>query len=107
MVSGRLYLSRSPESNSSTERNGLMLHLLRLRPTPDDLKRMNGDGFKPHSTHVSRSWTAFLRESAPPESLDELNPKDPTRVEKRRRLLTEIYEIAEMEEEYLAPGPGT
>jgi len=84
-----------------------MLHLLRLRPTPDDLKRMNGDGFEPHSTHVFRSWTAFLRESAPPESLDELNPKDATRVEKRRRLLTEIYEIAEMEEEYLTPGPGT
>ncbi|KAK0803781.1 hypothetical protein LTR59_004568 [Friedmanniomyces endolithicus] len=96
---------KEPDHVRKHERNGLMLHLLRLRPTPDDLKRMNGDGFKPHSTHVSRSWTAFLRESAPPESLDELNPKDPTRVEKRRRLLTEIYEIAEMEEEYLAPGP--
>ncbi|KAK0328815.1 hypothetical protein LTR82_000748 [Friedmanniomyces endolithicus] len=88
-----------------TKRNGLMLHLLRLRPTPDDLKRMNGDGFEPHSTHVSRSWTAFLRESATPESLDELRPKDPARVEKRRRLLKEIYAIAEMEEDYLAPGP--
>ncbi|KAK1811651.1 hypothetical protein LTR12_013990 [Friedmanniomyces endolithicus] len=96
---------KEPDHVRKHERNGLMLHLLRLRPTPDDLKRMNGDGFEPHSTHVSRSWTAFLRESAPPESLDELNPKDPTRVEKRRRLLKEIYEIAEMEEEYLAPGP--
>ncbi|KAK0265123.1 hypothetical protein LTS16_016212 [Friedmanniomyces endolithicus] len=96
---------KEPDHVRKHERNGLMLHLLRLRPTPDDLKRMNGDGFEPHSTHVLRSWTAFLRESAPPESLDELNPKDATRVEKRRRLLMEIYEIAEMEEEYMTPGP--
>ncbi|KAK0798353.1 hypothetical protein LTR59_005799 [Friedmanniomyces endolithicus] len=96
---------KEPDHVRKHERNGLMLHLLRLRPTPDELKRMNGDGFEPHSTRVSRSWTAFLRESAPPESLDELNPKDPTRVEKRRRLLKEIYEIAETEEDYLAPGP--
>ncbi|TKA74279.1 hypothetical protein B0A55_06198 [Friedmanniomyces simplex] len=40
-----------------------------------------------------------------PDSLDEVPPKgDLVRVEKRRRLLKEIYEVAEWEEEYLNSG---
>ncbi|KAI7359553.1 hypothetical protein KC336_g22034, partial [Hortaea werneckii] len=87
-------------SNINVERNILLLHLLRLRPTPEQLKAWNKDTTEPSKTHRFRGWTAFLRELAPVDSLDDVSPTDKKMVQYRRKLFKELYDVAEMEQEW-------
>lgn len=85
---------------TGTERINLCLHLLRLRPTPAQLKEWNKDCVEPHPTHVNRGWTDFLRELAPPSTVDDSREPD-DKTEERKKLLAQVYELAEREEKYL------
>ncbi|RMZ18299.1 hypothetical protein D0862_00401 [Hortaea werneckii] len=89
-----------PDHVKKHERNILLLHLLRLRPTPEQLKAWNKDTTEPNKTHRFRGWTAFLRELAPVDSLDDVSPTDKKMVHYRRRLFKELYDVAEMEQEW-------
>lgn len=82
-----------------TERVSLCLHLLRLRPTPAKLKEWNNGSVEPHQTHVTKGWTEFLKELAPPSGFDEMREPD-GKNEERRKLLAQIYDIAKREEDY-------
>ena len=93
-------------SNKNVERNILLLHLLRLRPTPEQLKAWNKDTTEPSKTHRFRGWTAFLRELAPVDSLDDVSPTDKKMVHYRRKLFKELYDVAEMEQEWKEFGIG-
>lgn len=85
---------------TGTERINLCLHLLRLRPTPAQLKEWNKDCVEPHPTHVNRGWTDFLKELAPPSTVDDSREPD-DKTEERKKLLAQVYELAEREERYL------
>jgi hypothetical protein len=85
---------------TETERINLCLHLLRLRPTPAQLKEWNRDCVEPHKTHVNKGWTAFLRELAPPSTVDDSREPD-DKTEERQKLLAQVYDLAEREERYL------
>ncbi|KAI7715358.1 hypothetical protein KC322_g2948 [Hortaea werneckii] len=89
-----------PDHVKKHERNILLLHLLRLRPTPEQLKAWNKDTTEPNKTHRFRGWTAFLRELAPVDSLDDVSPTDKKMVHYRRHLFKELYDVAEMEQEW-------
>ncbi|KAI7514390.1 hypothetical protein KC347_g651 [Hortaea werneckii] len=89
-----------PDHVKKHERNILLLHLLRLRPTPEQLKAWNKDTTEPSKTHRFRGWTAFLRELAPVDSLDDVSPTDKKMVHYRRKLFKELYDVAEMEQEW-------
>ncbi|KAI7285244.1 hypothetical protein KC345_g1797 [Hortaea werneckii] len=89
-----------PDHVKKHERNILLLHLLRLRPTPEQLKAWNKDTTEPNKTHRFRGWTAFLRELAPVDSLDDVSPTDKKMVRYRRQLFKELYDVAEMEQEW-------
>ncbi|RMX70864.1 hypothetical protein D0869_16219, partial [Hortaea werneckii] len=89
-----------PDHVKKHERNILLLHLLRLRPTPEQLKAWNKDTTEPSKTHRFRGWTAFLRELAPVDSLDDVSPTDKKMVHYRRQLFKELYDVAEMEQEW-------
>ncbi|KAK5119963.1 hypothetical protein LTR85_007039 [Meristemomyces frigidus] len=89
-----------PDHVTRGPRNDLLLHLLRLRPSPKQLKTWNNEKCEPHPTHAKIGWTAFLRELAPVDSLDEIPPTTGERVGYRRRLLQDVYHVAEMEEDY-------
>lgn len=83
-----------------TERVNLCLHLLRLRPTPAQLKEWNSSSVKPHHTHMTKGWTEFLRELAPPSIFDEARELDGGKTEERKKLLAQIYDLAKQEEDY-------
>ncbi|KAI7382406.1 hypothetical protein KC332_g16610 [Hortaea werneckii] len=89
-----------PDHVKKHERNNLLLHLLRLRPTPEQLKAWNKDTTEPNKTHRFRGWTAFLRELAPVDSLDDVSPTDKKMIHYRRQLFKELYGVAEMEQEW-------
>lgn len=76
------------------------MHLLRLRPEADQLRVWNNDKSEPHPTHKNVGWTAFLRELAPIDSLDEITPTAENKVKTRRDMLADVYRIAEMEEDF-------
>jgi len=82
------------------ERIALCLHLLRLRPTPAQLKAWNKDCIPPHPTHVNKGWTEFLMEIAPPKIFAEARVPD-EKTEDRQRLLAQAYDLAQREERYL------
>lgn len=82
------------------------MHLLRLRPTPEDLKSWNNDMAEPNPTHVTRGWTAFLRELAPLDSVDAIDNGKPDKVKKRREYMKDLYDVAEMEEDFQTCGMG-
>lgn len=85
----------------------LCLHLLRLRPTPAQLEQWNRFDTAPSKTHQLRGWTAWLKELAGPEIFDDL-PREPChRTKYRRELMAQMYEVAEMEEDYLNDAIGT
>ncbi|KAK4548530.1 hypothetical protein LTR36_009440 [Oleoguttula mirabilis] len=93
-----------PDHVTRYPRSELLLFLLRLRPTPEKLKAWNMEKCEPHPTHVRQGWTAFLKELAPLDSLDEIAPTTGERIGQRRALLREVYTVAEMEEDYCAFG---
>jgi hypothetical protein len=84
---------------TETERINLCIHLLRLRPTPAQLKAWNKGCVEPHQTHVTRGWTEFLKELAPPSIFDEMREPD-DKTEERQKLLAQAYDLARREEEY-------
>ncbi|KAF2212035.1 hypothetical protein CERZMDRAFT_84978 [Cercospora zeae-maydis SCOH1-5] len=90
-----------PDHIKREERTGLCLHFLRLRPSPDQLKKWNRCDMEPSTTHIERGWTAWLRELAGHEVFDDLPKGSSHRIEHRRCLMDQMYAVAEMEEEYL------
>ena len=78
----------------------LCIHLLRLRPTPAQLKVWNEDKSEPHPTHVTKGWTAFLEELAGVSIFDDLQKEDKKKTESKRELLKEMYEVARLEESF-------
>lgn len=88
------------------ERTGLCLHLLRLRPSPDQLKKWNRYDTEPSKTHIERGWTAWLQELAGHEVFDDLPKGSSHRIEHRRSLMDQMYAVAEMEEDFLNGAIG-
>lgn len=88
----------------------LCLHILRLRPSPQELKAWNrdeADAKQPTKTHEQGYWTAFLKELAPPTILDDLSAGEPIeKIERKRKIMLKMYEIAEKEECYADEGCG-
>ena len=84
----------------------LCIHLLRLRPTPAQLKEWNEDKSEPHPTHAAEGWTAFLQELAGPSVFDDLQKEDKKKTESKKELLRELYEVAGKEEEFLKGERG-
>lgn len=78
----------------------LCIHLLRLRPTPAQLKIWNEDKSEPHPTHVTKGWTAFLEELAGVSIFDDLQKEDKKKTESKKELLKEMYHVAGMEESF-------
>jgi hypothetical protein len=48
---------------------------------------------------VTRGWTEFLKELAPPSIFDETREPD-DKTEERQKLLAQAYDLARREEEY-------
>lgn len=88
------------------ERMTLCIHLLRLRPTPAQLKEWNEDKSDPHPTHLLHGWTAFLEELAGTSVFDDLQKQDKRKTESKKELLRELYEVATMEEDFVNGGIG-
>lgn len=88
------------------ERMKLCLHLLRLRPSPEQLKAWNQDKTEPHIIHRTVGWTAFLQELAGVDIFDDLPKEDSKRTLQRQELLRQMYDVAKMEEEYQIGGIG-
>jgi hypothetical protein len=86
---------------TGTERIHLCLHLLRLRPTPAQLKQWNKDCVEPHKTHVTKGWTNFLKELAPPEIVFDEKREPDDKTEERQKLLAQAYDLAYREEQYV------
>ena len=82
----------------------LCIHLLRLRPTPEQLKLWNKGTAEPHPTHSFVGWTAFLEELLSPKDLDQVNElrNDSDKLRQRQSYLRDLYEVARMEEEFVA-----
>ncbi|CZT17899.1 uncharacterized protein RCC_03736 [Ramularia collo-cygni] len=88
-----------PDHIKREERMQLCLHLLRLRPTPQQLRAWNNNHTEDNKTHVRCGWTAFLKELAGPDVFDDLPKEAPNRVRLRQNLLAQMYEVAAMEEQ--------
>lgn len=88
------------------ERMKLCLHLLRLRPSPEQLKAWNQDKTEPHVIHRTVGWTAFLQDLAGVDIFDDLPKEDLKRTVQRQELLRQMYDVAKMEEEYQIGGIG-
>jgi hypothetical protein len=88
------------------ERVRLCVHLLRLRPSPEELNHWNNSDTEPNPTHVNEGWTAFLAELAGPEIFDELPKESPKRAEKRRDFMSQMYACAAMEEQFVIGARG-
>ena len=82
------------------ERMKLCLHLLRLRPSPAQLRAWNDDTTEDNKTHVLYGWTEFLKELAPPKLFDDLPKEAPNRVKLRQTLLMQMYAVAALEEQF-------
>ncbi|KAK3676344.1 hypothetical protein LTR78_003618 [Recurvomyces mirabilis] len=97
---------KEPDHIRKEERNELLIHILRLRPTPAKLLIMNRDKCEPLENQVFESWAAFLRSLAPLTCCNDLKPNDKSTKTKRNNLLREIYDVAEKEENFLeGSGP--
>ncbi|CAK3838193.1 Hypothetical predicted protein [Lecanosticta acicola] len=93
-----------PDHIRRDERMKLCLHLLRLRPSPEQLKAWNKDMTEPHPIHRNVGWTAFLQELAGPEIFDDLPKEDKKRKQQRQELLHQMYQVAQMEEDFQIGG---
>jgi hypothetical protein len=86
----------------------LCLHLLRLRPSLQQLKNWNADLQGPNKTLETRGWTAFLRELTPSTTLDGLgkSPESAEKVRQRQKDMNDMYKIAEKEEAFIKGERG-
>ena len=82
------------------------MHILQLRPTPARLQKWNEGAGEPNLTHRTRGWTAFLQELAPLDILKDIQPTSSQLVNRRQELLTQMYEVAEKEEDFLNDRGG-
>ena len=87
----------------------LCMHLLRLRPTVQQLRSWNKDAVEPYKTLDTRGWTAFLRELTPASILEGLGPKvEPDeKLERRQKIMDDMYDVAEKEEGFLRGERGS
>lgn len=79
----------------------LCIHLLRLRPTPAQLKEWNEDKSDPHPIHLLQGWTAFLEELAGASVFDDLQKEDKRKTDSKKDLLRQLYEVASKEEAFV------
>lgn len=84
----------------SVERTRLCMHILRLRPTPQHLASWNSSTTEHNKVHASSGWTEFLRSLAGPNIFDDLTDQRSDKLKLRRALLSEIYSIAALEEQF-------
>lgn len=79
----------------------LCIHLLRLRPSAQQWRSWNRDLPEANITKTLEicGWTAFLRELTPPSTLGGLASND--KLDYMRKILEELYEVAEKEESFL------
>lgn len=87
----------------------LLIHLLCLCPSPEELKEWNGNTEEPNNTHafqIPGMWTAFLKDLTPLSLLDDIACEPPNKVESRPQLLEQIFKIAEMNEDFRIDGNG-
>ena len=90
-------------------RTSLCLHILRLRPSSQQLKKWNGDLYVPNKTLETRGWTAFLQEQTQFSSMLVGLGKSPEPEEKlrlRQKILDDLYHIAGEEEGFLKGDRG-
>jgi hypothetical protein len=88
------------------DRNKLLLHILRLRPSPEQLLEWNNNVPDPSQTHIKGEWTQWLKKLAPPDFVDDIDNVKPEKVEQRRKHLEQLYTVADMEEKYEEFGMG-
>ncbi|SMY30180.1 unnamed protein product [Zymoseptoria tritici ST99CH_1A5] len=82
----------------SREVEALCLYLLRLRPSPADLKAWNYTAIKPNETCAEQGWTAYLRGLIKEELFANLPGNSRESAEQRQRNLDRMFELASMEE---------
>ncbi|SMR64790.1 unnamed protein product [Zymoseptoria tritici ST99CH_3D1] len=80
------------------EVEALCLHLLRLRPSPADLKAWNNTAIEPNETCAEQGWTAYLRGLIKEELFANLPGNSRESAEQRQRNLDRMFELASMEE---------
>ena len=89
----------------------LNVHLLRLRPSAQQLTSWNGDLNEPsrvlETPHYKvleiQGWTEFLRQCTPASILQGLgpSPEPQEKLDKLQSLMNDMYEVAAIEEGYL------
>lgn len=81
----------------------LCLHILRLRPNVDQLVdwNQNRDADELRKTYESHGWTGLLKQMTPKTIFDGLDSDQPEKRRRRDTILTQMYDVAQMEEEYL------
>jgi hypothetical protein len=80
---------------------------LRLRPEPKKLQEWNkGECSKLHEIYSSGQWTKLLEELFPPRILEGIKGPKGTKQERRQELLTQLYNLSRLEEEYLQDKVG-
>ncbi|KAK6437030.1 hypothetical protein LTR95_006778 [Oleoguttula sp. CCFEE 5521] len=89
-----------PDHIGRDERLNLCMHLLRLRPTPDQLAVWNHDNAEVRNTHRTQGWTEFLQELAGEPVVCAIGgPED--KEGKRKELLKKLYCVAKLEQDFV------
>nr|OQO22009.1 hypothetical protein B0A51_11958 [Rachicladosporium sp. CCFEE 5018]OQO22239.1 hypothetical protein B0A51_10725 [Rachicladosporium sp. CCFEE 5018] len=89
-----------PDHIDRNERLNLCVHLLRLRPTPDQLATWNHDNAEIRNTHRTQGWTEFLEELAGESVVCAVGgPGD--KEGKRKELLKQLYHVAKLEQDFV------
>lgn len=68
------------------------------------LKAWNKGKVEP--SHIVGEWTKFLKSLTPRSVVDNMRPEPREKVHRRWDYLMEIYEVADMEEQYRSFGMG-
>lgn len=89
-----------------TDRVSLLVHLIRLRPSPELLQDWNGRSDEPSESHCLQGWTALMRELTPLTLFNNLAKEPQDKINRRPKLLEEIFRVAQMEEDYLNGNTG-
>lgn len=86
----------------------LCLHILRLRPTIQQLKDWNDGLHTPNKAQQADRWTAFLEEHTLPSIFDALgkSPDPEEKLRHRQKVLRQMYRVAAAEEAYFKGERG-
>lgn len=86
-----------------------MIHLVRLRPSPEVLNEWMRlpDGLTYPTTLRSDQWTASLKELTPLSLFKTVPGESTKKVARRPQVLDDFFRIAEMEEEWMIGGNGS